>query len=68
MKYAAIIIAGLLMTGCGDDRAAMVKTLMDKCPGEVTFTYTITPARVTDSAIVTCKATREERTSNGKRD
>ena len=67
MKYVAIIIAAFVLTGC-DDRVELAKGVMDKCPGEVTFSYTFTTLKLTDSATITCRSTREERMKNGKGD
>ena len=67
MKYVAIIIAVLALIGC-DNRGELVKGMLDKCPGDVTFSYTVTTLRITDSATITCRATREERIKNGKGD
>lgn len=67
MRYVAIIFAALVLAGC-DNRGEMVKGMLDKCPGEVTFSYNVTTLRITDSATITCRSTREERMKNGKGD
>lgn len=68
MKYAAIIIAGLLLSGCvGDSDIKLIKQLLDECPGETTILFRKSSTFGPDSVEVSCRATFEQRKTNGKR-
>lgn len=68
MKYIAVIIAGLLLTGCVDDNEAkLIKQLTDECPGEVTILFRKSSSFGPDSVEVSCRTSYEQRKENGKR-